>query len=182
MKLDMSQCECQLPNLPSIQSDKPIFNKWSLRLTVRRLLGAKLSRKVENFRNNALNLRTKLQGNPGRPLVDINTLSTESFEAGDLVRVRSINFIETTLNHSWRLKGCSFAPEMKQYCGTIQKVLKPVKRFVDERDLRVRNARGIVLLEGITCQGTTSFGPCDRCCYFFWRVEWLEKLDKSTID
>jgi len=48
-----------------------------------------------------------------------------------------------------------------------------VQRFLDERDYRVKKARGIVLLEGLTCEGTRDYGPCDRNCYYFWREEWL---------
>ena len=71
-------------------------------------------------------------------------------------------------------------PEMDQYCGTTQRVLKPLERFVDERDLRVKTSRGIVLLDGVVCQGTADFGRCDRCCVMFWREEWLEKIDLRT--
>ena len=84
--------------------------------------------------------------------------------------------IEATLNHWRQLKGCGFMPEMEGYCGTTQRVLKRVERFVDERDLLVKKARGIVFLDGVFCQGTADFGPCDRTCYFFWREEWLEKV------
>ena len=68
-----------------------------------------------------------------------------------------------------------------QYCGTTQRVLKPLERFVDERDLRVKTSRGIVLLDGVVCQGTADFGRCDRCCVMFWREEWLEKIDQSSV-
>jgi hypothetical protein len=55
--------------------------------------------------------------------------------------------------------------------------LKPVKRFVDERDYRVKKAKGIILLEGLICEGTPDYGQCDRACFYFWRQEWLEKMD-----
>jgi hypothetical protein len=67
-------------------------------------------------------------------------------------------------------------PEMIQYCGTFQRVLKRMQRFVDERDLRVKKASGIILLAGVMCQGTADFGSCDRSCLYFWREEWLEKV------
>jgi hypothetical protein len=67
-------------------------------------------------------------------------------------------------------------PEMEIYCGTTQRVLKPLQRFVDERDLRVKRSTGIILLEGVMCQGTADFGKCDRSCFYFWREEWLEKV------
>jgi hypothetical protein len=90
--------------------------------------------------------------------------------------VRSREEILATLDEEGKLKGCSFIDVMWQYCGTTQKVFKPVHRFVDERNYQVRNVRGIVLLEGVMCDGTDFYGSCDRSCLFFWREEWLEKL------
>ena len=96
-------------------------------------------------------------------------------EAGDAVRVRSREAIEATLDHWRSYKGCAFLKEMAAYCGTTQRVLKRVERFIDERDYRFKKASGVVLLEGLTCSGTASTGRCDRACFFFWREEWLEK-------
>jgi len=104
---------------------------------------------------------------------------TTRLKAGDLVRVRSKEQIQATLNHWRQLKGCTLMAEMLPYCGTQQRVLKPVERFVDERDLHVKKARGIVLLEGVMCQGTADFGRCDRSCLVFWREEWLEKVESK---
>jgi len=98
-------------------------------------------------------------------------------KAGDLVRVRSRDEIETTLDDQKELKGCTFTSEMWAYCGTTQRVLKPMERFLDERDYRIKRCKGIVLLEGVICQGTVFPKGCDRACFFFWREEWLEKLE-----
>jgi hypothetical protein len=95
-------------------------------------------------------------------------------EAGDIVRVRSREEIGLTLNRWNQLKGCSFMEEMWPYCGTTQRVLKRVERFLDERDYLLKKCNGIVILDGVFCQGTRDFGACDRTCYFFWREEWLE--------
>jgi len=56
-------------------------------------------------------------------------------------------------------------------------VFKTLSRFFDERDYQIRRAKGIILLEGVMCQGTALYGPCDRSCFYFWREEWLEKID-----
>jgi hypothetical protein len=98
-------------------------------------------------------------------------------QSGDLVRVRTREEIEAALDSSNKLKGCLFMPEMWDYCGTEQRVLKPVDRFLDERNYRVRRTRGIVLLEGAICQGTLYPEGCDHSCFFFWREEWLEKIE-----
>ena len=102
--------------------------------------------------------------------------ASTGLKAGDLVRIRSREEIEATLDDWKELKGCTFMPEMWEYCGTIRRVLKPMARFLDERDYRVKKCKGIVLLEGGICNGTLGLGRCDRCCYLFWREEWLEKI------
>jgi len=99
---------------------------------------------------------------------------------GDRVRVRSLGEIQKTLNAFKELKGCAFLEDMKQYCGNEQRVLKVMERFLDERDYQVKRAKGIVLMEGVYCQGTLVFGRCDRSCLSFWREEWLEKIEELT--
>ncbi|MDR3575111.1 MAG: hypothetical protein P4L50_14725 [Anaerolineaceae bacterium] len=96
---------------------------------------------------------------------------------GDIVRVKTIKEIKATLNSRDELKGCSFMEEMEAYCGTTQRVFKRIDKFMDERDYRVKRTKNIVFLENAFCQGTKNFGECDRSCFFFWRVEWLEKVD-----
>jgi hypothetical protein len=98
-------------------------------------------------------------------------------QRGDLVRVRTREEIEATLDSRDELEGCLFMAEMWDYCGTEQRVLKPMQQFLDERDYRVRKTGGIVLLEGAICQGTDYPQGCDRSCFFLWREEWLEKIE-----
>lgn len=97
--------------------------------------------------------------------------AVEHLKAGDRVRVRTKEEIQATLNIWKERNGCAFMEDMAQYCGTTQRVFKPVRRFIDERDYTEKKARGVVLLEGVICQG------CDRACFYFWREEWLEKID-----
>jgi len=101
--------------------------------------------------------------------------ASERLEAGDLVRIRSREEIAATLDHWRSLKGCGFLDEMAIYCGTTQRVLKRVERFMDERDYRFKKTSGVILLENVICSGTSGTGRCDRCCFFFWREEWLDK-------
>ena len=97
-------------------------------------------------------------------------------KAGDRVRIKSKEEIQATLNHWNQLKGCSFMEEMLPYCGTEQRIFKRVEKFLDERDYLLKKCRGIVILDGVFCEGTRDFGPCDRTCFFFWREEWVEKI------
>ena len=90
--------------------------------------------------------------------------------------MRTRQEIDSTLDPFKELKGCAFLPEMYQYCGTEQRVLKSMQRFMDERDYKLKKVRGVILLENVICTGTPTFGACDRCCFLFWREEWLEKV------
>ena len=95
---------------------------------------------------------------------------------GDWVRVRSWEEIQPMLDPFKETRGCAFLEDMRQYCGTKQRVLKSMERFLDERDYKVKKVRGVILLENVICNGTPTFGKCDRCCFLFWREEWLEKI------
>jgi hypothetical protein len=170
--------DCQIKDVHFIANgpQEPISPGKSVRLLIRKFLGPRNIRKIKSYVDDLLNWYASLRGNPVRsPTLTVNTTTT-TFKAGDQVRVRSKDEIKATLNRWGQLKGCSFASEMVQYCETNQKVLRIVERFVDERDLRTRKTKGIVLLEGIVCQGTATLGRCDRNCFYFWREEWLENI------
>ena len=162
--------ECQIHCLD--QMSEPLERvevAWQLRYKLKRVLRRRLAY-----------LRNRLSRTGGAAYALAGTEGTaagQAFVAGQPVRVRSREEIQATLDPWHHLKGCGFMEEMWQYCGTHQRVLKPVRRFLDERNFRVKKARGTVLLEGLTCEGTRDYGTCDRNCYYFWREEWLEKID-----
>ncbi|NOZ61327.1 MAG: hypothetical protein GXO74_06565 [Calditrichaeota bacterium] len=103
---------------------------------------------------------------------------SKKLQQGDLVKVLAEEEIRITLDQKNQLKGCVFMDGMWDYCGTTQRVFKRVEKFMDERDYLMKKSNGIVLLEGAICNGTKAFGPCDRSCFFFWREEWLEKVEE----
>jgi hypothetical protein len=181
MKLDESGLSCQIPNLKVIGDRIASVESQSmarrLKLFIRRRLSPRQERAFKNFSNNLINHITLVVGGDVKPAISQTSVTNGQLKSGDWVRVRSIEEIQASLNHWRQLKGCAFMPEMAQYCETTQRVLKPMQRFVDERDLIVKRTSGIILLEGVMCQGTANFGRCDRSCLFFWREEWLEKID-----
>lgn len=108
----------------------------------------------------------------------------EELQPGDAVVVLPREEIQKTLNRWNKLKGCTFMEEMWAYCGTKQRVLKRVNTFLDEREYKMKKCMGLVILDGVLCNGTADFGTCDRSCFFFWREEWLRKeetQDKRLI-
>lgn len=173
---------CQVPCLQGIAQGQAAMPPQSLarrvKLMVRRHMSPQAERRFKSRTNDLINWACRITGKAERPSAGPVALAPVRLQAGDSVRVRSKEEIDATLNHWRQLRGCTFMPEMAAYTGTTQRVLKPLERFVDERDLQVKTARGIVLLEGVTCQGTADFGRCDRSCVLFWREEWLEKIDQ----
>ena len=140
-------------------------------------LPKRLKRIVKRRLRFLLNFMAELSGSRKRKAHTLsNVSSAESLNPGDVVRVRSREEIQSTLDRWDRLHGCSFMEEMWEYCGTKQHVFKRVQRFLDERDYLVKKCKGTVLLQDVFCKGTVDFGRCDRSCLLFWREEWLEKL------
>jgi hypothetical protein len=173
---------CQITVLPQIsQGYAPVPPESflrKLRLFARRSLNARQVRLFKTKTDHILKLLKSKVFRRSEAASAEAVITTNKFNPGDTVRVKSREEIQLTLNTWGQLKGCMFMPnEMSKYCGTTQRVFKNLERFLDERDYHVKKAHGIVLLEGTYCQGTTDYGRCDRSCFFFWREEWLEKIE-----
>ena len=160
--------------------EKDISLVVRIKLAIKRRLSVRAQKEFKAFISSVFDLFDSRSG-PGKAGAAIpETPQPKRLEAGDLVRVRSREEIEATLDHWGSLKGCGFLDEMTAFCGSTQRILKRVERFIDERDFRVKRASGVVLLEGLTCSGTGTTGRCDRACFFFWREEWLERTERAA--
>jgi hypothetical protein len=170
METKMLPPECQIHCLE--QMSEPLGRVeivWQLRNRIKRIIKRRLTY--------ILNWFSEVAGSRGvASTLGVNAAAS-GLQAGDQVRVKSRAEIQATLNRWNRLKGCDFMEEMWAYCGTSQRVLKRVEKFLDERTYRIKRCQGIVILEKVMCGGTRDLGACDRCCFFFWREEWLEKID-----
>ena len=175
---------CQIPCLPTIDEGKAEFGPQPLDKRIKRALAKPWNYYIKKYLKQSLVLfnswYAKIKQKDNTSMQDEDQSMVVHLIPGVWVRVRSLEDIQRTLNSFQELKGCAFLEDMKQYCGTEQRVLKVMERFLDERDYQVKKAKGIVLLEGVYCQGTLVFGRCDRSCLSFWREEWLEKIEEPT--
>jgi hypothetical protein len=171
---------CQIPNLRNIAEGKADFEPQPFIIRFKRMFARPWNYFVKKNLKKALMSFTRLYKKIIRRKEDPHVIGEKPvvvrLQVGDLVRVRTYEEIKETLDRFKELKGCAFLEDMKQYCGTQQRVFKVMERFLDERDYQVKRVKGIVLLEGVYCQGTPVFGRCDRSCLSFWREEWLEKI------
>lgn len=169
---------CQIPCLPRIAEGKvsigfrPVGRKFKSMFA--KIWNRHVKKLLKRFSRIFETKRAKSAGAAAPAVAGVK------IQAGDLVRVRTDEEIRVTLDRWNEVKGCAFLDCMWQYCGTVQRVLRPVERFFDERDYQVKKCRGLVILDGILCRGTPVFGPCDRCCHLFWRTEWLTKIDEDS--
>lgn len=176
--MDTNQCQAQSLKRITIGREStpplPLFRR--LKLEMRRRLSLRTIRRIQNLVDHFYSWFSKFEekSHPGNEIV-IPTIKSR-LQPGDIVRVRSKEEIQATLNRWGEFRGCGFMDDMWQYCDSTQVVVKPLQRFVDERDYQIKRTKGIVLLEGLHCQGTPIFGRCDRNCFYFWREEWLEKI------
>jgi hypothetical protein len=102
---------------------------------------------------------------------------TLGLQPGELVRVKSKEEIEGTLDRNNGNRGLSFDPEMLWYCGRQARVLRRVERTIDERTGKLLHLkRPCIVLEGVTCRGAYH-RCCPRADYPYWREIWLERVE-----
>lgn len=97
---------------------------------------------------------------------------------GELVEVRPIEEIRSTLNEKSQRYGLTFTPEMMKHCGRRYRVYKRLEYVFDEYKHTQRRLRNTVLLEGVVCVGE-GIG-CDRSCFLYWREAWLRRLESES--
>src|SRR4029453_6214968 len=94
---------------------------------------------------------------------------------GEMVEVRSLPEILTTLDERGCLDGLPFMPEMAAFCGhrfPVHRRLEKVWEYAHGTGLRrVRNA---VLLQAVRCDGQ-SHGGCQAACQLIWKEAWLKR-------
>lgn len=167
---------CQLPSVPKVSLGPVAPDSQPLIRRMKRMLAAPWNQHVKKWLKRAYYAWSERRGPTEAQAIAKEFAQELPLKAGDWVRVRSREEIAATLDPFNELKGCAFLENMYQYCGTQQRVLKAMQRFLDERDYKVKKVRGVILLENAICQGTPAFGTCDRSCFLFWREEWLEKI------
>jgi len=167
---------CQLPSVPKFSAGLAESSETSNIGRIKRMLAVPWNRHVKRWLKQVYYTSLRLRGVSSPQKAEKHLAPATPFKAGDLVRVRSGEEIKSTLDPFKELKGCAFLPDMYRYCGTQQRVLRSMQHFMDERDYKLKKVRGVILLENVICSGTPTFGACDRCCFLFWREEWLEKI------
>jgi hypothetical protein len=105
-----------------------------------------------------------------------------NLQPGEWIRVKSYDEILATLDENNKNRGLYFDAEMVPYCGRSFRVLKRVKRILDEKTGKMMDFKNpCIILEGVVCQSRYSECRlfCPRSIYSYWREIWLERPSES---
>jgi hypothetical protein len=170
---NQSENMCQIENIKELGCEDPTLKIKQFLGTALKMIGIFLFfQKIQEYKTaKAFSIKEDLKDTRSRPASDL--------KPGDIIRIRTKEHIQKTLDKNNKFEGCYFMYEMWQYCGSQHKVLKRVDYFFDERESRLLKAHNVVLLEGVYCPGYRGvlLPKCDRNCYLFWKEVWLEKVE-----
>jgi hypothetical protein len=97
-------------------------------------------------------------------------------QPGELVRIKSKQEIEATLDEANHNRGLFFDGEMARYCGRTARVRARVARIVDEHTGElIEISSDCIMLDGVVCTGDYH-RLCPRGIYSYWREIWLERV------
>jgi hypothetical protein len=105
----------------------------------------------------------------------VNSKSTPHFKSGDVVEIKSLDEIRTTLDADGAYENVPFMEEMQRFCGRRFRVFKRADKVCIEREgfLDFGRMQDAVLLEEIRCDGSAHDG-CQKLCLIFWKEAWLK--------
>jgi len=107
-----------------------------------------------------------------------------NLQPGEWVRVKSYPEILATLDGNNKNRGLIFDAEMVPYCGRTFRVLKRVKRILNEKTGRMTEFKNpCIILEGVVCESRYSQCRlfCPRSIYSYWREIWLERVSEAQV-
>ena len=103
-----------------------------------------------------------------------------NLKPGEWVEVKSHEEILQTLDMNNKNRGLLFDAEMVRYCGGRYRVLKRVKRIVNEKTGKMMELpNDCLILGGITCVGHYH-QLCPRSIFPYWREIWLKRVNRQS--
>jgi hypothetical protein len=115
---------------------------------------------------------------PYREPTDRKTSPTEvlDLQPGDIVRVKTRQQIEKTLNSASKNRGLWFDREMHRFCGGEFRVASVVRTLVEEASGKLMTMGSpCIVLEGVSATGEY-LGLCPQNELVLWHEIWLERV------
>lgn len=126
-------------------------------------------------------IRRLFLGQFGKGTAKSTTSLALNLQPGELVEVKSMESITSTLNEKARNRGLWFSPDQRLLCGKRRRVLRRIDKLIVDGTGEMRHLRNTVFLEGSMCGcAHVAFGGCPRDEYVYWREDWLRRPDESN--
>lgn len=106
-----------------------------------------------------------------------------NLQPGEWVRIKSYEEILATLNTNNNNRGLYFDAEMVPYCGRTVRVMKRVRRILNEKTGKIMELKNpCIMLEGVVCESRYSECRlfCPRGIPSYWREIWLERIPQAN--
>jgi hypothetical protein len=97
---------------------------------------------------------------------------------GEVVEVRGLDEIVSTLDGQGKMDGLAFMPEMGRLCGQRFRVHARADRTCVEH-MGKRGLDDTVWLEDVRCDGSAHDG-CQIACLIFWKEAWLKRVEATA--
>jgi hypothetical protein len=108
-------------------------------------------------------------------------IGTLHLQPGELVNVKPIDEIRTTLDTKAHNRGLYFSPDMGKLCGSQRRVERRLEKIIVDGTGEMRQLRSTVYLEDSPCGcAHVAFGGCSRCEFSYWREIWLDRVPNSN--
>jgi hypothetical protein len=99
-----------------------------------------------------------------------------NLQPGEMVRIKTKEQIEATLNEDRLNRGMGFEEEMSRYCGRTARVQARVTKCLDEKTGRMLTMKNpCIVLDDVVCAGVYN-ASCPRQFIPFWREIWLDRV------
>jgi hypothetical protein len=125
--------------------------------------------------------RTRLIGEHARGKQNNTPTESLNLQPGELVQVKSIGEIVTTLNKDGRNRGLHFSADQRPFCGGQYRVRSRADKFIAEGTGEMKHFRNTVILEDLLCDSACfAFGGCYRGDLLYWREIWLRRVEPQS--
>jgi hypothetical protein len=119
----------------------------------------------------------KFVGESVRGTLDKTPTDVLDLKPGDLVQIKSLPEIKSTLNKRGRNRGLHFSADQRPFCGQQFRVRNRADNFIAEGTGEMKHFRNTVMLEDVLCDSACfAFGGCYRSDLLYWREIWLRKI------
>jgi hypothetical protein len=99
---------------------------------------------------------------------------------GEIVEVKSVEEILTTLDERGKLEALPFMPEMLAYAGRRLRVSRRAIKLCDTKgSTGFHRMYGTVHLEDLRCDGS-AHGGCQAGCLLYWKEAWLKRVEPGV--